>query len=108
MGDSEIYSALAHISATKQIFWAGYDLPRAVAFEYQSNWKVKALQRSKSAGEATPPQRVEVAPRRWLDVFGDRMDEEWDRIVLGIIGLITMRSGLTEVSPRSVHSKGED
>jgi hypothetical protein len=89
-------------TATSQsVFWAGYDTARLVHIEFWPLWQSSARNLKLgdnglviSGGEG----EIKCTPRRWVDIWGRRIDKVWEQAVGSARGLLISRPGLTEVS----------
>lgn len=86
-------AALAEEEAPR-IFWAGYDNARLVAVQYWDQWSADLTDRS----QGKPAEVVRVAPRRWVDIWGNNVPEEWERAVKLVVSHLITRPGITEHS----------
>jgi len=90
--------------AKKEVFWAGYDTARIVHRVYWPYWAVHTappvvLEDGRIAGisQESNDDRL-VAPRRWVDIYGRRVEEEWEKAKRNVLGWIVARPGMSEVS----------
>ncbi|KAL7425064.1 hypothetical protein Q5752_000752 [Cryptotrichosporon argae] len=74
------------------IFWAGYETARVVSASHWSAWAIKV-----PVDDAEP---VRVAPRRWVDLWGDVIEDEWKAVVRGARSMIIANPGVTETKLR--------
>lgn len=95
---SEVDSALAALAleATPRVFWAGYDNAHLVARSHWSEWSTLVHPRQPGTYEPVDGPPVDAAPRRWVDIWGDVIPEEWDRAVKAVLGQLFSRPGMTE------------
>ena len=42
-----------------------------------------------------------IFPRRWLDVYGRKLDEVWEAALRAFLGLVLLHPGISQV--RSIH-----
>lgn len=69
-----------------KIFWAGYDTARIISKDFWHEWTV-----------AVPNSSIErLSPRRWVDIWGNIIPEDWDRAVRSVTGQVMHRPGITE------------
>lgn len=101
-GKSTLDSVLARLASAAHdaVFWAGYDTARLVHSSYLAAWTVKTctreLDEEGKLDQEKSQERITL-PRRWTDMWGDRIQWEWDRCVRVVLGQIITRPGLTEV-----------
>lgn len=104
----QLAGALAGLSDSSDspVFWAGFDTARLVSRAHWSQWLCPAVtyvqnesgQFIKGGGEV-----VWCTPRKWVDIWGRRLEEVWTQSVDCAKGWLMSRPGMTEVSP-SPHS----
>jgi hypothetical protein len=96
-------ATLASIPAatSQSVFWAGYDTARLVHIEFWPLWQSSARNLKLgdnglviSGGEG----EIKCTSRRWVDIWGRRIDKVWEQAVGSARGLLISRPGLTEVS----------
>ena len=103
MDTRRIEHALAILASgtPPQIFWAGYDAPRLVHQSYWKAWTVAI--RPARVGEGgkieslVEDEIVYSLPRQWVDVYGERMEQDWETICTMALGIIISRAGISEV-----------
>lgn len=93
----EVDAALAALAreAEQRIFWAGYDNARLVAVTFWDQWSVDLTDKFTDPKDA-PPEEVRVAPRRWVDIWGNIIPAEWERAIKLVVGHLITRPGITE------------
>lgn len=89
-------AALA-LEDTPRIFWAGYDNARLVSSQHWDQWSVDLADRSHDDKESQA-DAVRVAPRRWVDIWGNNIPSEWERAVKLVVAQLITRPGITEHS----------
>lgn len=89
-------AALAMEEAPR-IFWAGYDNARLVALQYWDQWSADLTDRSNDS-DGVKAEEVRVAPRRWVDIWGNNIPAEWERAVKLVVAQLITRPGITEHS----------
>lgn len=82
---------------TPRIFWAGYDNARLVALQYWDQWSADLTDRSNDS-DGVKAEEVRVAPRRWVDIWGNNIPAEWERAVKLVVAQLITRPGITEHS----------
>ncbi|WWD18115.1 hypothetical protein CI109_102564 [Kwoniella shandongensis] len=95
--------ALAYLASRQperesQVFWAGYDTARLVSRDHWESWAIKTRLRDgvNGEGEANPGIEEVTSPRRWVDLYGQFMEGEWNRAANAVITHVVTRPGLTE------------
>lgn len=89
--------------AKREVFWAGYDTARIVHRVFWPCWAVHTappvvLEDGRIAGISQEPNADRlVAPRRWVDIYGRRVEEEWEKAKGNVLGWIVARPGMSEV-----------
>lgn len=96
-------SALAQLSdpAKAQVFWAGFDTARLVSTAYWQEWLCPAitlLQNEHGQVVQGGGAVIMCTPRKWVDIWGRRIDDVWDQAVDCVKGWLMSRPGMTEVS----------
>lgn len=69
----------------------GYTSPKLVSAAYLQSWAVTISEE--------PPMRV--LPRRWLDIWGNKMFEVWQAATRAVTGIVFFRPGISQVSRSS-------
>ncbi|ORX34152.1 hypothetical protein BD324DRAFT_610180 [Kockovaella imperatae] len=95
--------ALMALDEPPTIFWAGYDCPRLVTWAYRDEWKVKcdrAIQKEDGRIEVVEAGGAETLPRVWIDIYGQKMEKDWQAICAMMTSLIQTRSGISEAALR--------
>lgn len=93
----DVDAALAALAleADPRVFWAGYDNARLVSRVHWAGWCTRVKPRATFLAAPNKP-RIECAPRRWVDIWGDVIPSEWDRAVKVVLGQLISRPGMTE------------
>lgn len=100
LSPSIIDSALATLAveSPSRIFWAGYDTARVVAAIECDAWMVSCNMRGGKDALEIIPGRTKATPRRWVDIWGHRIDEEWQKACRAVLAHVFTRPGIGEVS----------
>lgn len=102
LDDQDFSVALAALSAVSppEVFWAGYDTARLVSVAHWRDWLCPAISIVLDQGKVVEGGGAEImcTPRRWIDIWGRRIDEAWNQAVECAKGWIMSRSGMSEVS----------
>lgn len=95
----DVDAALAALALedTPRIFWAGYDNARLVGVQFWDQWSVDLTDRSHDS-DGVKAEQVRVAPRRWVDIWGNNIPAEWERAVKLVVAHLVTRPGITEHS----------
>lgn len=95
----DVDASLAALALEEEprIFWAGYDNARLVSAQHWDQWSVDLADRSKDTKD-NQAEAVRVAPRRWVDIWGNNMPSEWERAVKLVVAHLVTRPGITEHS----------
>lgn len=89
--------------AQRETFWAGYDTARIVHTDHWTEWAIRtrppiAHEDGRVTGLSPDPNSERlVVPRRWVDVYGRLVKEEWEQAKRNVIGWVMSRPGMTEV-----------
>ncbi|CAE6468822.1 unnamed protein product [Rhizoctonia solani] len=81
-----------------QAYALGYDETRVVSAQYLSDWVVEV-----GLGNEEPSQTESklIFPRRWLDIYGNMLDDIWTMAVRTMIGAFIYRPCMSERTLRS-------
>lgn len=106
LDERQLAEALADLTATTppQCFWAGYDTARLVAITHWREWQCCAFSiRLDDAGRVMEGGGDEIVctPRKWVDIWGRRIDDVWKQSVECAKGWLMSRPGMNEVSHNS-------
>ena len=88
------------------VFWGGYDTARLIYSDYWREWSIigrPAMRNSAGHVIAVTTEERRICPRRWINIYGERMETEWHKAKRAVMGQILSRPSMTEVS----HSKGK-
>ncbi|WVR05664.1 hypothetical protein IAU60_002686 [Kwoniella sp. DSM 27419] len=90
--ESALGLALAAVARqdTQGVFWAGYDTARLVPVSQWETWTVPTRIR-----EASETDWTRSTPRRWCDLYGALMREDWERAVRAVKTQIMTRPGIS-------------
>lgn len=86
---STLFAVFASLAADSppEVFWAGYDTPRLISTQHWDDWT-----------HAVPRKNIRVRPRRWVDIFGEMLKEDWERCLKCAVGYVMVRPGVLTVS----------
>lgn len=90
-------------SPSSEIFWAGFDTARLVSTEHWQAWQCPAIMLvQNNLGQLVPGggEVIMVTPRKWVDIWGRRIEDVWKQAVECGKGWLMSRPGMTEVSRR--------
>jgi hypothetical protein len=95
---SSIDIALAKLTSHRPatVFWAGYDTARIVSSKHALAWMQPV---STTTGTAVSTH-IYCAPRRWVDMFGNLLQDDLDKSIRGAMAHIMTRPGISEVGTR--------
>ena len=96
----EVLAAVfASLAADKppDVFWAGYDVSRLISVGHWDQWTHVV----KTTGEREAVKEIRVKPRRWVDIFGQVIKDDWESCLKSTMGHITLKPGTAEVSSGS-------
>ncbi|KAF5384735.1 hypothetical protein D9757_006233 [Collybiopsis confluens] len=83
------------------LHWVGYNTTLLVSSAHARSWTV--------ALSSSP--LIRVFPRRWLDIFGEKVSDVWEAALRAIVGTIIFRPGISQTELRwrlkSVYDKQE-
>ncbi|KZV85486.1 hypothetical protein EXIGLDRAFT_841464 [Exidia glandulosa HHB12029] len=79
------------------VFWTGYDTSRLVYSADAARWTA-ALGKAPGADRNIVERRL---PRRWLDIHGDVIKEQWTAGLRAVAGVVHMRPGISTMDLRS-------
>ena len=87
-------------STDPRVFWAGFDTARLVSTVYWQAWQCPAItlvqnefgQVLQGGGEV-----IRCTPRKWVDIWGRRIEDVWNQAVDCAKGWLMSRPGMTEV-----------
>ncbi|WRT65885.1 uncharacterized protein IL334_002836 [Kwoniella shivajii] len=96
---SQVLSALT--AENQQVFWTGYDTARLVLREHWRSWTIIV----RPAGEE---EDMAVNPRRWCDLSGRLVKDDFDAIAESVKSLIVIRPGITHKMIREKFLLGLD
>lgn len=111
MDDVSLATALAALatSTPARVFWTGYDTARLVVTEHWRDWQAPTasivLNESGQVVSGGGTKMI-CTPRRWVDIWGRRIDESWNQAVECAKGWLMSRPGMTEVSLPMPHNFG--
>jgi hypothetical protein len=84
---------------TPRVFWAGYDTARLVLTAHWPKWTIPTRPMpSTPSGELTEEDERCTSPRKWINIWGEVVKEDWDLCWRAALSYIITRPGLTEVS----------
>jgi hypothetical protein len=83
-------SALASLmdSTVPLVGFVGHSRPLVVSARHSAPWTVTISEEP----------RINVLPRRWLDVRGAKIREVWRAALRAVIGTVVFRPGISQVS----------
>jgi hypothetical protein len=93
---STLYTVFASLAtdSTSEVFWAGYDTARLISAEHWNEWTHAVAVK----GEVDLAQ---IRPRRWIDIYGEMLKEDWERCLRCAMGHLMTRPGILAVCPLS-------
>ncbi|ELU38518.1 b-block binding subunit of TFIIIC domain-containing protein [Rhizoctonia solani AG-1 IA] len=74
----------------------GYDQARIVSAKYLSDWTIEAS----DGGEANQTESRLIFPRRWLDIYGNTLEDVWTMSARVVIGAFVYRPCMSETTLR--------
>lgn len=79
--------------------WTGYNAIALVASAHIRKWTVTISDSRGEEFESTfsPPQNSMIFPRRWLDIYGRKLTEMWEAALRGVLGLVLLHPGVSQV-----------
>lgn len=100
-GDLDIAMAALSSEHPCRVFWAGFDVPRLISRSHLASWTISVLPRVlDEVGEVVVDGVPDFPcfPRRWVDVYGGLIEQDFKRCVQGAVANIILRPGINEVS----------
>ncbi|CUA70965.1 Titin [Rhizoctonia solani] len=76
----------------------GYDQARIVSAQYLGDWTVEAASR---AGETNQNESKFIFPRRWLDIYGNMLEDVWTMVIRTVMGAFIYRPCMNQLALRS-------
>lgn len=71
--------------------WTGYAAVVLVSAKAIRPWTVTV------SDAQTPDRKSMIFPRRWLDIYGRKLDEVWEAAMRSVLGLVLLRPGISQV-----------
>ncbi|EUC63046.1 B-block-binding subunit of tfiiic protein [Rhizoctonia solani AG-3 Rhs1AP] len=81
-----------------QAYALGYDQARIVSAQYLSDWAVEAASGNE---EATQTESKFIFPRRWLDIYGNMLEDIWTMSIRAVTGAFMYRPCMNELALRA-------
>ncbi|WVF70857.1 hypothetical protein IAT40_005651 [Kwoniella sp. CBS 6097] len=78
----------ASILQPQKVFWAGYDTARLVLRDHWKEWTIITIPKD---GQ----EEILTNPRRWCDLYGNFMVNDWNKAINAVRSLIVVRPGIT-------------
>ncbi|RDX56211.1 hypothetical protein OH76DRAFT_605431 [Lentinus brumalis] len=74
--------------------WTGYAAVVLVSAKAIRPWTVTV------SDAQTPDRKSMIFPRRWLDIYGRKLDEVWEAAMRSVLGLVLLRPGISQAEVR--------
>lgn len=87
--------------------WTGYGTVVLVSAGAIRPWTVTVVGYDPQNAERTQM----IFPRRWLDIYGRKLDDGWEAALRSVLGLVLLRPGISQVStqvPASISEQSGD
>ena len=77
--------------------WTGYNAVVLVHAGAIRPWTVVVSHHSAQAGAAADGPQSIVFPRRWLDIYGRKLQDVWETALRAVLGFVLLRPGISQV-----------